>query len=199
MTARSLRTLELAASLALPLALACAPTESTRDSDLASFAHERLAEGVHPTYVDFGGKLALVGFELSPDGVLAPDSQVHLTLYWKRTGAIEPGWGLFTHLEDERGRQLMNFDKDGPLRNVLAGKPEGVSSFELGKVYTDEQTFQMPKEAVSTPRETFVVGVWKGDMRLPVISGESDGHDSGIVTHISTGVPRRQAPRAPQG
>src|SRR5262245_44352750 len=126
---------------------ACAPTEKQdAPADLGAFAHERLAEDVkNPTFVDFGSKVTLVGYDVSPEDMAQPGDTVRLTLYWRRTGRLEPGWAFFTHLEDERGRQISNFDREGAFRKALAGSKDGIASLELGKVYTDEQTLTVPK------------------------------------------------------
>jgi len=180
---------------------ACAPTaKQEAPADLAAFAHERLADDVkHTTFVDFGSKVQLVGYEVSPEDTARPGESVKMTLYWKRTGQLEPGWRLFTHIDDDKGRQLSNFDREGAFRTALGSKESGLSVLELGKVYTDEQTFAVPKADVVTPKITIVVGVWNDAMRLPVVSGPSDGHAAAIVSHISTGVARRGLVKVLQG
>ena len=149
--------------------------------------------------VDFGGKLALVAYELSPSGKAGPGQSVNAKFYWKPISTISPGWGLFTHLEDTSGRQIRNFDEVGPFRKWLGGKAQaGLGLLELGHVYVDEQSFEMPPAADLAPEVLLVVGVWNGDMRLPVVSGPSDGHHAGIVTQIDTGLewPKVAAKRA---
>ncbi len=172
---------------------ACNPSQKGESGqDLASFSHEALPEDVkNRTLVDFGSKMQLVGYDVSPEGTARPGTGLHVTLYWKRSGDLGPGWGLFTHLEDERGRQIGNFDREGAFRGALSGKPEGLARLDLGKVYTDEQDVTVPKEDVLTPNVTLVVGVWNEDMRLPIVSGPTDGHDAAIIAHFATGVPRR--------
>lgn len=180
-------------SVAALCAVACTPAgKPEAQEDLAAFAHDRLGDDVkHATLADFGSKIQLVGYDLSPEGSAKPGDQLHLTLYWKRSGELEPGWGLFTHVEDERGRQIANFDREGGFRGAIAGKPEGLARLEPGKIYTDEQTLTVPKADVVSPKITLVVGVWNDSTRLPVVSGISDGHDAAIISHLSTGVPRR--------
>ena len=187
--------------LGLAITSACAPTaKQEAPADLAAFAHERLPEDVkHTTFVDFGSKVELVGYEVSPEDGAKPGDSVKMTLYWKRTGQLEPGWRLFTHVDDDQGRQIINFDREGPFRSALGAKESGLSILELGKVYKDEQTFAVPKADVVTPKITIVVGVWNEAMRLPVVSGPSDGHAAAIVTHLSTGVPRRGLVKVLQG
>src|SRR2546421_414296 len=43
-----------------------------------------------------------------------------------------------------------------------------------------------------SPKLTLVVGVWNDSMRLPIISGPTDGHDAAILSHFVTGVTRRR-------
>lgn len=189
MTARTL----MLCCFALATTAACTPAPKEEGAeDLAAYAHERLPEDVkNRTLVDFGSKVELVGYDVSPEGTAGPGTVIHVTLHWKRGGDLGPGWGLFTHLEDERGRQIGNYDRDGAFRGALSGKPSGLARLELGKVYTDEQNVTLPKEDVLTPNVTLVVGVWNDDMRLPIVSGPTDGHDAAIIAHFATGVPRR--------
>lgn len=180
---------------------ACAPNaKQEAPADLTAFAHERLTDDVkHTTFVDFGSKVQLVGYDVAPEDTARPGESVKMTLYWKRTGQLEPGWRLFTHVDDDKGRQIGNFDREGAFRTAIGAKETGLSVLELGKVYTDEQTFAVPKADVVTPKITIVVGVWNDAMRLPVISGPSDGHAAAIVTHLATGVSRRGAVKVLQG
>jgi hypothetical protein len=178
--------------LATASACACTPVKQGGQEDLAPFAHDRLADDVKTTtFVDFGSKVQLVGYDISPQRTAKPGDAIHLTLYWKRGGPLDPGWGLFTHLEDDQGRQIGNFDREGSFRSALAGKPEGLSRLELGKIYTDEQAVSVPKADVVSPNITLVVGVWNEAVRLPIVSGPTDGHDAAILSHFATGVPRR--------
>ncbi len=179
--------------LALASACACTPASPPeKQEDLAPFAQDRLGDDVKTTtFVDFGGKVQIVGYDVSPEGTARPGDAIHLTLYWKRSGQLEPGWGLFTHLEDERGRQIGNFDREGAFRGAIAGKPEGLARLEAGKVYTDEQNLTVPKADVVSPSITLVAGVWNDATRLPIVSGPTDGHDATIIAHFATLVPRR--------
>jgi hypothetical protein len=206
MMARSFGARAFVATIALAGTFGCTPPAKQGEAaDLGARPTERLPSDVaHTTFVDFGGKVQIVGYDVSPQGDARPGTKVTVKLYWRRTGALEPGWSLFTHLEDDRGRQIANLDREGAFRAALGGKPEGLALLELGKIYADEQTFEMPKADVLTPTVTLVVGVWNTNrgfdqMRLPVVSGETNGHDAAIVTHFSTGVVRPRLGRVAQG
>ena len=189
------------------------PPEGT--ADFATFVVPALPESAHPTLIDFGGKVHVVGYEVSPVGSVRPSEAVTMKLYWERVGALQPwssgneaegepaadatGWGLFTHLEDDYGRQLRNFDREGAFRGKVSGAKAGLALLELGKIYVDEQTLEMPKADELSPRVSLVVGVWNRDMRLPIVSGSTNGHDAALVAGFSTGVERKRvAMKAPK-
>src|SRR5437762_1003749 len=100
----------------------CAERAQSADvaTELAAYVVKEIPETAHREFIDFGGKLQLVASELSPDGNAGPGQSVTAKFYWKPVSVSSPGWGLFTHLEDARGRQLRNLDEAGPLRKWLS-------------------------------------------------------------------------------
>ena len=210
---------------ALALSLTClicqasgpAPAPAAIDPALAQYILSDVPSDVpNRTYLDFGGKVALVGYAIDPAGVAAPGSHVKLTLYWQSLSPLGPGWGLFTHLViPHQPHRLL--DSSGPLRKSVpdadGGQRQalGPSAWERGKVYVDQLEFEIPSN-VRTPEVTVVAGVWRDalrvvkpgqvedpklalpGLRLPVLSGPADDMQRGIVLHISTGVPARLPP-----
>lgn len=183
--------------LALALSGCAAPNEASAASELAPFLVREIPETAHRTFIDFGGKMQLVAYEMTPDGNAGPGQKVNVKLYWRRVSTVAPGWALFTHLTDvrgERGAPLRNLDEVGEFRKWLSGKaPGGLALLELGSVYVDEQSFDMPPAADLVPEVLLVVGAWIQDhpnhyANLPVVSGPSDGHQAGIVSRIDTGL-----------
>lgn len=185
MTGRSLRVPLLLGFFAGWLS-ACAPGAPPKEGaeELASHAVAALPDTVRRTFFDFGGKLHLVAYELSKQGSASPGEAVTLKLYWKRVAPLGEGWNLFTHIEDQRGRQLWNFDRDGSFRAALNKSPAGLSALELGKVYVDEQSLTMPKAEQLAPSIRLIVGAWNHDMRLPLVSGVSNGHEAAVLAHF---------------
>ena len=141
------------------------------------------------TFIDFGGKVHIVGAKLTPAGIVRPGEKMRLVLYWRSVEPLTPGWSLFTHVVNARGQRLENVDNVGPLRERGASGTQALppSAWQPGKVYVDEQEFGMPR-GVSDPEVTVVVGVWKGNARLSVISGPSDRENRAIIAHVKTGV-----------
>jgi hypothetical protein len=191
------------------LALACtskSPAIEIKDPDpsLQKFVLDKLPDAVqNPTYVDFGGKVQLLGYNVAPADVAPPGSKVSLTMYWQRTGRLDAGWGLFTHILNENGRQLAQHDSSGPLRAPASGgQALGPSDWQIGKIYMDESEFEVPRSEQQGTEEvplnteviTLAVGVWKEDVRLDVLGSRSDRYKRCLVTNLSTGIERQPPP-----
>lgn len=190
----------------LGLVLGCTPAGTTADEKkldpkLEEYVVDRLPKTVeHTTYLDFGGKVQLVGYDISPDEVAPPGSKISLTLYWQRTGSLDEGWKLFTHLLDAQGRQIAQYDKSGPLREGASDDEQalGPSDWQIGKIYVDKLEFEVPRRLTQDDKKiplrtgsvTIAVGVWKDAARLDVLGSNSDARRRGFVTTLSTGLSR---------
>lgn len=143
--------------------------------------------------VNFENKIHLVGYKVDPENA-GPGTPVKVTYYWRCDEPIDEGWQLFTHVQHEGYDRPENLDANGPLRE-MKGKSQvlGPDRWERGKVYADEQSFTMPAD-LRGPDSIVYVGIFKGDMRLRIISGPSDGDNRAIVAKIKTGVPPRADP-----
>ncbi|MBM4361762.1 MAG: hypothetical protein FJ104_03700 [Deltaproteobacteria bacterium] len=194
-----LRPLTLALLLAAAPLGGCTGTAPPAPTELAPHQIAQVPDGVTRTLVDFGGKLHLVGYEVTPARAAGPGDTVTVKLYWRVAGQLDRGFQLFTHLEDERGRQLWNYDREGAFRRVLGALPGGLAAVPPGTLLLDEQTLTLPKAEQLAPRVVLVVGAWKkgkGDLwlRLPVLSGPSNGRSGGVIATLETPVPRRSPP-----
>jgi hypothetical protein len=202
--------LGVATTLLLTASTGCAPGEKPTEgtAEIAAFVVPALPESAHRTMIDFGGKVHIVGYEVSPEGAVGPSQSVSLNLYWRRVGALEPGWVPFTHLESDLGTQLGNFDRQGEFRGKIAGHPDGLALLDFGKIYKDGLAVGVPKASEITPRVSLLVGVFnqkvydetdrRQNVRLPVVSGSTSGHDAALIASFSTGV-ERQRPVALKG
>src|SRR5688500_6418066 len=79
-------------------ALACArapvveeqgPIDPALESNVLDGVPSDIAERC---YVDFEGKLALIGYDVEPKGVVGPGGKLSLTLYWQSSAPLGPGW-----------------------------------------------------------------------------------------------------------
>lgn len=200
------------AVLAAGCAETSAPAPRETPANLAAYVLDAVPSDVaHPLSVDFDGKVQIVGYSLEPEGPVAPGGKVHLTLYWKCHSRIAPGWSLFTHLLDPRGRLAANRDDVGPLRTSTGdGQALGPGAWEPGKVYVDEQDLEIP---ANVEEVTIAVGVWRNfntvigtdggkavtegrGLRLPILGGATDGQNRAVIAHVVTGW---KAPAAPAG
>jgi hypothetical protein len=174
------------------------------------------ADVPNPTFVDFGGKVHLVGYELSPSGgVAAPGSTLTVKLYWRSVKQVARGVHLYTHLTEPNGK-VHEFDDVGPLRETVSDTQLGKvprlppSAWTPGMVYVDEQTFAVPN--VEVPKLTLSVGLKSekyardagelekvGDFKLAVLSGVSDGKEGALLARFSTGIGRGKPPKDKDG
>lgn len=138
--------------------------------------------------VNFDDKVTLLGYKLKSKGTVKPGDTVGYTLYWrldKPMGA--PGWKLFTHVFDDNKKRILNVDDVGGLRKQ-SGKEQtgGPSAWQVGKIYTDEQSFKVPAKTEGR-KLSITTGVWKGNDRLKLKSGSSSGENRATVFSISVG------------
>jgi hypothetical protein len=179
-------------------ALACASPASDSeklDPSLSKFVLSSIPTDVpNPTFVDFGGKVHLVGWDLSPTQA-KPGGTLSLKLYWRSVKRVAPGFRLYTHLTGADGK-VHEFDDVGPLREAPSGAP---SSWIPGMIYVDEQTITVPE--LTVPAVTLSVGVKSEgeapdagekapEYKLEVLSGVSDGRQGALVARLATGVSR---------
>lgn len=135
--------------------------------------------------VNFENKVHLIGYKFEPQ-IARPGQDVKLTYYWRCDDALDSGWMLFTHTKDEGSGKLGNLDFDGPLREQKnGGQILGPDHWERGKIYVDTQTYHVPTD-ITGNEVSVLVGIWKGDTRLRIMSGPNDGDNCAIVGKIKT-------------
>ena len=164
--------------------------DRTKDYVLAALP----AEGVVKADVNFENKVRLVGYKVSPE-TAAPGTEVKITYYWQLEGAVEAGWKLFTHVHEPKTDKQDNLDWNGVLREQRGDNQLfGPDKWEKGKVYVDEQTYRIPDWATQ-PELEMLVGVWKDNARLRVVSGPNDGENRALVVRVKTGLSGDVAPK----
>ncbi len=160
---------------------------------LAAYVLEAPPTDAKKVDINFENKIHLVAYKVEPE-LAPPGTAVKVTYYWRCDEPIEDGWQLFTHIQHEGYDKPDNLDGSGPLREVKNGRQVlGPDRWERGKTYVDEQTFTMPAD-LRGPDTLVYVGIWKGDARLRIVSGPSDGDNRAIVAKLKTGVPPKKAP-----
>jgi hypothetical protein len=141
----------------------------------------------HKVDINFENKIHLIGYKFDPE-TAKPGTDVKLTYWWRCDDTVEEGWSLFTHLHEESSDRSDNLDGVGALREIKNNHQiMGPDHWEKGKVYVDEQDYKMP-DWIKGPDLTVLVGVWKGEARLRIMSGPNDGDNRAIVGKIKTGL-----------
>ncbi len=150
------------------------------------------ADVKHKVDVNFEDKIHLIGWTAEPE-VASPGSTVRFTLYWRKTGDLDPGWKLFTHVTTDDVKQAKgNLDCVGTIRqekgaNCVA-QLYGPSDWEKNKVIKDSFEFSVPSD-VQWPTYRFLVGIWKDDARLKIKNADAnDGDNRANVISLPTGV-----------
>jgi len=155
---------------------------------LAPYVSTAAPEDVTKVDVDYGGKIHLVGYSVSPkQAQYPPDTQVKVTLVWRCDAKLDDGWLLFTHLLGQGGQKLDNLDDAGPLRKMqgVAGQPLPPGRWEPGKFYKDEISFRVPAEP--TPMLTIAAGIYKASTRMPIRGAGGDSENRTAVVKLTTG------------
>ena len=145
------------------------------------------AEMQHKSDVNFENRIKLLGYKFEPE-MAKPGTEVKLTYWWQCNDTVDDGWQLFTHLHDDASDKSDNLDWNGPIRENKNNKQIlGPDRWEKGKIYVDEQTYKMP-DWVKGPELSVMIGIWKGDARLRIISGANDGDNRALIGKIKTGL-----------
>ncbi|HEY4184944.1 MAG TPA: carbohydrate-binding family 9-like protein [Polyangia bacterium] len=140
---------------------------------------------------DLDGKMIYLGMDFDPP-VAVPGKELRLTHYWKSVASPGEGWRVFTHLEGPNHQGFFNADH-GPI----AGKYP-VDQWKPGEIIRDQYTVTLP---ANWPADSVLVyvGSWRGQTRLAVKSGPTDGGDRVLAGTIPVKKPERAvaAPAAP--
>jgi hypothetical protein len=129
-----------------------------------------------PLNADLDGKVVYLGLDTSANPI-EPGKEFKLTHYWKVVSPPGPGWRLFTHLNGPNNQQFLNVDH-GPV-----GGKYPVSQWKAGDIIRDEHTMRLP---ATWPHDKVLVhvGLWRGQERMPVVSGPKDAGGRLLVATI---------------
>ena len=123
-------------------------SKAEKEAMKAHILDDMPADVPHRVDVNFEDKVHLIGWRADPE-LAAPGSVVNFTLYWKRTGDLDPGWQLFTHVTGDNTKESKgNFDCVGAIREKGDKCKEGQlfppSDWEKNKVIVDTFSIKMP-------------------------------------------------------
>ncbi len=152
------------------------------------------ADMPHKLDVNFENKVHLIGYKFEPE-TAKPGQEAKLTYYWRCDEPLDDGWLLFTHTKDDGTGKMGNLDYVGPLRDQRNGSHQvlGPGALGEGQDLRRRADLQGARRRDGLRRSPIIVGIWKGDARLRIISGPNDGDNSAIVGKMNTGIGRRRA------
>jgi hypothetical protein len=182
-----------AAALLLTLVGCAAPAGSDQgDAPSDRSALDSLPKDVgERSRVDFGGAVELLGWDVDPKTDARPGSSVHVRLYWRALKRLSSGWRFTTELTAPQVDQAVA---------QAGGSRLDPSELVPGKIYVDEHDISVPQDIVA-PGLSLVVSLSRdavqvegqeieglSGLRLPVLSGLTDGRQRAIVARLATGV-----------
>lgn len=177
-------------------------TSAEREQVKAYILDELPSDVPNKVDVNFDNKVHLLGWKADPMKA-APGTTVHFTLWWKRTGDLDPGWMLFTHITTDNVKEAKgNLDCVGAIR---IEKKEGCtaqlfppSEWDKDKIIVDTFDYPVPAE-VNWQTTRILVGIWKGDARLAILNADAnDGDNRANVIALPTGVKPPEPPAEPK-
>jgi hypothetical protein len=133
--------------------------------------------------INFENLVHLVGVHFEPERAKRGE-RVAMTFRWRCDKTPGDGWQLLTHVVDESSNKADNLDFVGTLRQPDASghQSRGPEHWEAGRTYTETLDYVIPEWAMG--KLTVYVGIWKGAVRLRVVSGPNDGDNRGITGMI---------------
>lgn len=165
---------------------------------LAEFVVKKLPDEAKTTRIDIGGKVHLVGYTMDPAASVIPGGSIDVKLYWRRVARIDSQWQLFTELLSPTG----GFSR-GKTSVQSSFRQAGASpaSWKLGQLYEETVTLKVPLK-VGYHEVAIGVGLARpveskteydkqpAEVRMQIIGGRSNSQNMGIVTYVSTGLPK---------
>jgi hypothetical protein len=167
----------------------------------------------NPTFIDYSGKVALIGYSVQPSTLAAPGSKISLKLFWRSSSKLSGPYKLYTELVTAGGKRF-EVEGGGPLRSLAP------SSWEPGKIYIDDVTLTVPAD-IDAARFSIVAGFKTepvapepepaaeqpddkdakaakdakekpvttfGSVYLNVLSGPADAKHGAVIATLDTGV-----------
>jgi Carbohydrate family 9 binding domain-like len=122
----------------------------------------------HPLDIRFDDKVRLIGYDVDAKSVVL-DHPFKVTWHWQVDKAPGQGFQVFTHIADAQKKTRMNLDAVRLIRQV-----HPVETWSPGEFIADEQEVTLPKDWASDA-VVFFVGFYKGNVRMKVTQGPSDG------------------------
>jgi hypothetical protein len=149
------------------------------EDDLKAARANILSEAPMPKFpvsASLEGKVTVVGADIDTETV-EPGKPFTVTAYWKVLQPVTDGWRMFYHVNGSQKTQFINHD-----HTPLGGKYP-VSQWKVGEILRDVYKVSLPPNWES-PEVQIYTGLWKGPMRMKVVSGASDGENRVLLVKL---------------
>lgn len=167
-------------TLAMMLLLACGektPKELTK-GDRKLLERNLLKSSPTPKIKvdgELGDKVVYLGLDAPAEAQVGrPLKLVH---YWRVKNPVGEDWKLFVHLVGVKKAEYANADHV-PIKGRYP-----VDQWKAGDIIRDEHTVTVPRSWKAEWVEIYV-GLWRGDVRLPVVKGDNDGENRLLAARI---------------
>jgi hypothetical protein len=181
----------LGTAVALVLLAGCAAPAGSDQGGAPAALASIPADVTERARVDYGGAIELLGWDVEPKTDARPGSSVHVRLYWRAKKKLSAGWRFTT--------ELVAPQVDQAIAQAGGSRPDP-STLLPGQIYLDEHDIAVPQD-VAGPTLSLVVSLTRDPLqvegqeveglsgvRLPVLSGLSDGRQRAILARLATGV-----------
>ena len=122
----------------------------------------------HPVQITYGGKLALLGYDLTPSTAV-PGQEVRLRLYWRVLSAMDENYSVTAQLLSGEG--LLGQDDSFPGQGRIATR-----RLQPGQYFSDTYTVQVSPTAGPPLIARVKVGLYDGQLtKLPAL--DATGHE----------------------
>lgn len=135
----------------------------------------RVVDGIpNPVMVNFGNKIALVGFSLDRSSI-GPGDTLHLMLFWKALDDVNENYTVFTQVLARDDRKLAQVD------SWPQGGQSPTATWRRGQVITDTYSLTIATEAQPEIVELHI-GLYDSDVvRLPILGQGGHVQDTRLV------------------
>lgn len=139
----------------------------------------------NPTDIVFGGKLALIGYELDRAAVAVGD-RVRVTLYWRCLAPLDGDFSFYAHVVDGGPEEKLGQQDSYPDAGRLSTR-----QLQPGKVLVDWREIPVMRAPANTPSADVMVGLYDvgTGARLPATDSHGAAVDGRALTSLRVIVP----------
>jgi hypothetical protein len=165
-------------ALAMPRPVSAADSAETARARAPTAVSSTKPTVTSPVDVVLGNKVRVLGADL-PTSPVARGGKLSARFYFEAMGELDRDWQVFVHVDARGASSRINGDHD-PVGGKLP-----TTLWQKGDVVTDEWSRSVPLDAPAGTWDVYV-GLYLGNERLPVTSGDASTHDGQNRIRVGT-------------